>query len=79
MSCLEKEKISLHDQFSELQKEHQTLQDRLSDFEAAKEKLQASQKYAEELEAERDDYKGKLSDSNELIMQRLRTQVCPIL
>ena len=79
MPRLEKEKISLRDQFSELQKEHQTLQDRLSEFETAKVKLQASQWYAEELEAERDDYKEKLSNSNAFIMQHLHGQVCCIL
>ena len=79
MPRLEKEKISLRDQFCELQKEHQTLQDRLSEFEAAKVKLQASQRYAEELEAERDDYKEKLSNSNAFIMHYLHTQVCCIL
>ena len=79
VSCLENENRSVHDQLSDLEKEHHTLHDRLSELETAKDKLQASQKYGEELEAERDDYKEKLSDSNELIMQHLCTQVCPIL
>ena len=65
--------------YNQVDEHKNSLQDRLSDLETAKDKLQACQRYAEELEAERDDYKGKLSDSNELIMQRLHTQVCPIL
>ena len=64
---------------SHLEKENSSLHGQLSDLETAKSKLQASQMYAEELEAERDVYKGKLSDSNEFIMQCLRTQVCPVL
>ena len=79
VSHLEKENRSLHDQLSELEKEQHGLQGKLSELETANMKLQASQRYAEELEAERDDYKRKLSDSHELIVQHLRTQVCPIL
>lgn len=61
----------------------------VSDLETAKDKLQASQRYTDELErtilkveAERDDYKAerddcqrKSSEANEWIMQHLNTQV----
>ena len=44
-----------------------------------KAKLQASQEFPEELlEAERDAYRGKPSNSKELIMQHLYTQVCVV-
>lgn len=63
-------------------KEHSSAQEKISDLETAEEKLQASQRYAEELEqklakveAERDDYQRKSSDANEWIMQNLNTQV----
>ena len=59
----------------DLKEKYHTLQGRCSDREAVKAKLQASQRFAEELEAEKDDYKKKLSNANELIMQHLRSQV----
>ena len=65
-----------------MQEEHSNLQEMVSDLETAKDKLQASQKYAETLEkkavkaeAERDDYQRKFSDSNEWIMSHLLQQV----
>ena len=62
-----------------LEEIYHTLQDRCSDLEADKAKLQASQRFAEELEAEKDDYKGKLSNANELIMQHFSSKVGVIL
>ena len=64
---------------SQIQKEKDSLQDKCSDLEDDKAKLQASQKFAEELlEAGRDEYRGKTSDTKELILQHLCTQVCVI-
>ena len=62
---------------SQLQEENDSLQDKCSDLEDDKAKLQASQRFAEELlDAGRDDNKGKSSDSKELIVQHLCAQVC---
>ena len=64
---------------SQIQKENDSLQNRCSDLEADNAKLQAAQKCAEELlEAGRDEYRGKPSDTKELIMQHLCTQVCVV-
>ena len=72
-AVLSKQKMSL---LQDLEEKYHTLQGRCSDLEADKAaKLQASQKFAEELEAERDDYQEKLSNANELIMQHLSSQV----
>ena len=71
-----KAKMSL---LQDLEEIYHALQGRCSDLEADKAKLQASQRFAEELEAENDDYKGKLSNANELIMQHLSSQVGVIL
>ena len=60
----------------DLEEIYHTLQGRCSDLEADKAaKLQASQRFADELEAEKDDYQEKLSNANELIMQHLSSQV----
>ena len=62
---------------SQLQKENDSLQNKCSDLEDDKAKLQAPQRFAEELlEAERYAYRGKTSEK--LIMQHLCTQVCVV-
>ena len=67
------------DAVSQLQKENDSLQDRCSDLEDYKAKLQTCQRFAEELlEAGRYEYREKPSDSKELIMQHLCTQVCVV-
>ena len=64
---------------SQLQEENDSLQDKCSDLEDDKAKLQTSQRVAEELlEAGRYEYRGKPSGSKELIMQHLCTQVCVV-
>ena len=62
---------------SQLQKENDSLQNKCSDREDDKAKLQAPQRFAEELlETERYQYRGKTSEK--LIMQNLCTQVCVV-
>ena len=63
----------------DLEEKYHTLQDRCSDLEADKAKLQVCQKFAEELlKAGRDEYRGKPSVSKELIMQHICKQVCVV-
>ena len=62
----------------DLEEKYHTLQGRCSDLEAEKAKLQY-QKFAEDLlEAGRDEYRGKPSNSKELIMQHICKQVCVV-
>ena len=76
------EKARAEEQCLEACRQMDSLQDMASKLETAEDKLQASQRYAEELEqkvlkaaAERDEYQRKSIDANEWIMQHLHTQV----